>query len=288
MIELGTVTIRNFMSYLLYHDVCREYNENIDAARKSCDIASKELWDNQQFTNKAPGDFNSGCSTLFGGFLYDLYVESDKWENPRDNGVRMTKEIARKVVKFALAGAGSNEQAQRFRDLANNDALRAMLVEDIHGFEVTAVYPVEPDVRVFYQQYATDLHPVGRITARAYIDPGKPQYDLSLEERLDWELGNTQMAEFEFFLEEDLLKHCYPGMKVMTSVWELNCGLHFFEDIQTTYCSIYTVLCNDLMLGWKKPRDLTAGEDEEDEDATAAGEEAGEGKDDVGDTEAAL
>ncbi|PLB47241.1 hypothetical protein P170DRAFT_363673 [Aspergillus steynii IBT 23096] len=273
-IKLGTVTIRNFLSYLLYHDVCPEHNESIDAARRSCDIASKELWDNQQFTVKAPGDFNAACSTLFGGFLYDMYVEDDKWQNPKDNGVRMTRDIARKVVKFALAGAGSNEQAQRFRDLANSNALRAMLVEDIHGFEVTAVFPIDPDVRNFYQEYAPDLHPVGRITGRAYFDPGKPAYDLSQEERLEWALGNIQMPEFEFFLEEELLKHCYPGMKIMTSVWELNCGLHFFEDIQTAYCSIYTVLCNDLMLGWKKPRDLTNGEDDEEDD-----NDAGEDKD---------
>ncbi|KAH8425417.1 uncharacterized protein LDX57_003170 [Aspergillus melleus] len=271
MVKLATVTIRNFLSYLLYHDVCSEYKENIDAARKSCDIASKELWENQQFTAKAPGDFNAACSTLFGGFLYNHYVEDDKWKNPKDKGVRMTKDIARKVVKFALAGAGSNEQARRFRDLANDNELRALLVEDIHGFEITAIFPIETDVKTFYQEYAPDLHPVGRLTARAYFDPGKPMYDLSPEELLEWESGNIQMPEFEFFLEENLLKHCYPGMRVITSVWELNCGLHFFEDIQTTYSSIYTVLCNDLMLGWKKPRDLTAGEDDEDD------EDAGEG-----------
>lgn len=280
MIKLGTVTIRNFLSYLLYHDVCPEHNESIDAARTSCDIASKELWDNQQFTNKAPGDFNAACSTLFGGFLYDMYVEDDKWGDRKDTGVRLTRDIARKVVKFALAGAGTNEQAQRFRELANNNDLRAMLVEDIHGFQVTAVYPIESDVRSFYQEYASDLHPVGRLTARAYFDPGKPVYDLSPEERLEWEIGNIQMPEFEFFLEEDLLEHCYPGMKVMTSVWELNCGFHFFEDIQTAYCSIYTVLCNDLMLGWKKPRELVTEENDDDDS------DAGEDKENTGNGEA--
>ncbi|KAA8652490.1 hypothetical protein EYZ11_005203 [Aspergillus tanneri] len=266
MVRMATVTIRNFLSYLLYHDVCPEHNENIDEARKSCDIASKELWDNQQFTAKTPGDFNTACSTLFGGFLYNIYVEDDQWQNPKDDSVRMTKKVAWKVVKFALAGVGTNAQAGQFRDHANNDALRAMLVEDIHGFEVTEVVPPDNDVRSFYQEYAPDLNPVGRLVGKAYCDPGKPSYDLSPEEHLEWSFGNIHMPEFEFFLEEDLLRHCYPGMKVITSVWELNCGFHYFEDIHTTYCSVYTVLCNDLMLGWKKPRDVTVEEGDDDDE----------------------
>ena len=87
MIKLATVTIRNFLSYLMYHDVCPEYNENIDEARQSCDIANKELWQNQQFTVKSPGDFNMATSTLFGGFFYDMYVEDDKWTNTKDDSV---------------------------------------------------------------------------------------------------------------------------------------------------------------------------------------------------------
>lgn len=273
MVKLATVTIRNFLSYLLYHDVCPEYKENIDEARKSCDIISKELWRNQQFTAKCPGDFNAASSTLFGGFFYDMYVEDDQWNNSKDDTVRMTNEIARKVVKFALAGGGTDEQAGRFQQLANDDGLRAMHIEDIDGFEVTAVIHPDEDTREFYALHAPDLHPVGRLLSKAYRDPGKPDFDLSPEEQEEWELGNEPAGEFEFFLEEDLLKCCYPGMKVMTSVWELNCGLHFFDEALTAYSSVYTVLANDLMFGWKKPQDLVGdAEDDENGDKKDEGE----------------
>ncbi|KAF7596332.1 hypothetical protein BBP40_002076 [Aspergillus hancockii] len=261
MVKLATVTIRNFLSYILYHDVCPEYTENIDAARRSCDIAAEELWKNQQFTAETPGDFNKACSTLFGGFFYDLHVEDNNWKNPKD-GYFMTIDIARKVVKFAIAGAGTNSQATRFQALANQNALRAMRVEDVHGFEVTDIYPPRPDVCEFYKGYAPDLNPVGRLLGKAYRDPGKPLYDLSPEERLKWE-NDTSLPIFEFFLEESLLKLCYPGMKVITQVWELNCGFHYFEDVHTAYCSIYTVLANDLMLGWKKPSAVNAGDQDD-------------------------
>ncbi|GFF41661.1 argonaute-binding protein 1 [Aspergillus udagawae] len=263
MVKLATVTIWNFLTYILYHDVVPEYKANVEEARKSCDIASKELWKNQQFTAKGPGDFNTACSTLFGGVFFDLHVEVDQWNNSKDHAVHMTNEIARKVVKFALAGAGVDRQAVRFQELANQDALRAMRVEDIDGFEVTAIIFPDDETREFYKVHATDLRPVGRMLAKAYRDPGKPNIDLSPEERLQWEAGGAPALEFDFFLEEGLLKLCYPGMKVITSVWELNCGTHYFDEVFTAYCSIYTALANDLMIGWKKPKDFRMGDNHE-------------------------
>ncbi|GAB1214547.1 hypothetical protein ATERTT37_003711 [Aspergillus terreus] len=256
MVELATVTIRNFLSYLLYHNVCPEYKENIDEARRSCDVAGRELWKNQQFTAQGPGEFNTACSTLFGGFLYDMYVDNGSWKNKREAHEWMSNDVARKVVKFALAGAGTHEQALRFQQLANEDNFCATRIEDIHGFEVTAVCPPDDAVCAFYHEYAPDLNPVGKLFARAFYDPGKPAYDLSPEEHLQVERGDGLNLDFEFFVEGHLLEHCYPGMKVITPVWALNSAFHFFEDIQTAYSSLYTVLSNDLLLGWQMPKEV--------------------------------
>ena len=262
MVSLATVTIRNFLSYLLYHNVCPEYTDNIDAARTSCDIASKELWKNQQFTSQGPGDFNKSCYVLFGGVFFNENPEANTWKNEKDHSVQITNDIARKVVKFALAGAGSNTEAIRFKELANDNALRAMRIEDIDGFEVTTITPPDPEVLEFYKSYAVDLRPVGKMTGKPFRDPRAPALDLSPEEREQWDRDGMPEMEFEFFLEESLLKLCYPGMKVVTTVFELNCGVHFFDSVNLAYSSIYTVLANDLMIGWKKPRDLTGGDGE--------------------------
>jgi hypothetical protein len=100
------------------------------------------------------------------------------------------------------------------------------------------------------------------LLGRAYYDPSEPEYDLSPEEREEWMKKRRQMPELMLFLEEGLLEHCYPGMKIITTIWEMNCGLHYFEEIKRAYSSIYTPLCNDLMLGWKRPRDLTANNED--------------------------
>ncbi|GAD97132.1 conserved hypothetical protein [Paecilomyces variotii No. 5] len=260
MTKMGPITIKNFLTYLLHHDVCPEYKDNIDAARTSCDIVTRELWKNQRFIVQGPGNFNEACSTLFGGSFYDSYVGDNGWTPAAEEIRLMTPDIARKVVKFALAGAGSNEQASRFRDLANENVLSAVRVDDIDGFEITAVHPVQDDLREFYHQHAPDLNPVGKISGKAFRDPACPLPDLSPEERLQWEKADLATDEFEFIIEEGLLDLCYPGMKVITSVWKLNCGICFFDEVMSAYSSIYTVLPNDLMLGWKKPRGYAEGE----------------------------
>lgn len=281
MVKLATVTIRNFLSYLMYHEVCTEYTENIDEARRSCDIAGRDLWQNQQFIAKAPGNFNMGSSTLFGGSYYDMYVEDDKWANPKDKDtVRMTNQVARRVVMFAIAGAGTDLQARRFKDLTDENNVYGIRVENIDGFEVTAVVPPIKETLGFYQRHANEFQPVGRLMGKAFRDPGKPPVDLSPEEKLEWDQGVDHMSEFEFFVELDLLQFCYPGMKLITSVWELNCGLHFFDEVLMVYGTNYTVLANDLMLGWKKPMDVPGdgeGGEGEDEEVEGKGEDEGEG-----------
>lgn len=208
-----------------------------------------------------------------------MNVEGNSWSNRKNGNFLMKNDVARKVVKFAIAGSGTNAMALQFQTLASQNALHSTLVPDIHGFEVVAVFPPSPEVREFYRHHAPDLNPVGRMVGKAYRDPGKPRYDLSAEERLMWKTGTASMSDFQFFLEENLLKVCYPKMKVITPVWELNCGLNFFEDVHTVYSSIYTVLCNDLMLGYKQSVDLTRkGQDEVEEIEEPNGDGEGKGE----------
>ncbi|KAL4872627.1 hypothetical protein BDV12DRAFT_210521 [Aspergillus spectabilis] len=275
MVKLATVTIRSFLTYILYHDVCPEYKENIDEARKSCDLAAGELWKNQQLMVGGPGDFNTACSTLFGGFQHDLYVENNQWKNPKVDKVQMTRDIAQKVVKFGLAVAGSDELSFSYLEMSKTGSLTVKKLEDIHGFEVTGVQFLDESQREIYQTEAPDLNPVGLLYGTTYWDPGEPEYDLSPAEREEWAERGRQRKELTFFLEESLLALCYPGIKIIAPIWELSCGFHYFEDTVKVYSSMYTPLANEFMIGWKKPRDVAAKgnyEDDEQEGNDAGGE----------------
>lgn len=256
-IKLATVTIRNFFTYLLYHDVCPEYKENLEEARKTCDLATVELWKNLQLVRQSPGRFNQCCSMLFGGTYYEIPGKADKWgRHPDVDELCATLDDARNVVKFGIASMGSQEQAKRVQQLVLTDKVEAKEVHDIDGFEVLTITQPNKNVKTFYRIAAPGADPVGKITARSYRDPAKPDLDLSPEERKAWNAGNAPSYEFEFLVDLPLLEFFYPGLKFMTPVWELNCGLHYFDDVISVYPSFHTVIANDLMLNWKTPKDL--------------------------------
>lgn len=255
LVSMATGTIRNFLNYILYHDVCPEYHDNIMAAREVCDIAKVELWKSQQACTWAPGDFNVACSTLFGGYYYGCYTGDKEWSD--DMGLGMPEDTARKVAKFGIVGSGTLEQASLFRLLADSNQLKSTCL-DLNGLEVTSVSAPDPDVRDFYHSYASDLQPLGKIRARPWQNPKYVDYDDE-----DGLVNNTQYdsakaTEYEFFLEESILKHCFVGMKLEASVWEINCGIYYIDNVLAALCSFYTVLPNESMIGWKKPRDLRA------------------------------
>lgn len=256
-IKLATGTIRNFLTYLLYHDVCPEYKDNIYKARQICDLASVELWKNVQLVQQGPGTFNQSCSMLFGGRYRGSGEDTYNWIPAQTySGRNLTLRAARKVAKFAIAGAASHEQASRFQELVTQGTLSAKQILDIDGFEVISVIKPDDEVRDFYHEYARDLPVVGKIQAKSFHNPARPEIDMSAEERKAWQEGKAPRYDFEFFLEEDLLQLCYPGLRITSDIWEVNCGVYYFDEIISAYPSFHLVLANDLMLRWKAPRDL--------------------------------
>jgi hypothetical protein len=261
---MATETIKNFYTYLLQCEVCPEYTDNLLEARKTCDLAAKELWMNVQLVRSGPGPFNESCSSLFGGFYFQSTSPLPGSEHEKN--IKEKQENARNVVRFAIAGAGSFEQASRFQDLVTHNKLSAKKIQDIDGFEVAAV--IEPDVQIleFYRQYAPNETPMGRIQAVSFLDPAKPDVDMSPKERWEWDNGKAPKYEFEFFVEKSLLPLFYKGLKVNSGVWELNCGLYYFDEVMSTYPTFHMVIANDLMMQWKWPRDVTGDNDKKTND----------------------
>ncbi|KAK2766888.1 hypothetical protein FQN54_006202 [Arachnomyces sp. PD_36] len=250
--------VKNFLNYILHHNVCPEYKDNIDAARAVCDVAYKELWNTRCAAKLGAGKFNTGCAQLFGGVPYDLAQDVDESDQAAHIISGMTDNDARKVIKFALVGGGTYEQAVRFRYLANTGGLKAYPLEK-RGFEVTAIIPPDAELRDFYHDQAPDLEPLGKIRAKPWHDSALAKEDLPPSDGNGSDVEDIPV-EYEFFLEESLQKLYFVGMKVDATIWELNCGVHYFDQILSVQCSFYTTLPNDQMLGWKKPRDLRAGD----------------------------
>lgn len=180
-IKLCTDTMKNFFTYLLYHDVCPEQKEDLEEARRTCDRAAKELWMNQQLVHHGgPGDFNRGCSVLFGGSYFGDVHDPEAWENVRHfDGKVFTIEMARKAVKYGVAIAGNDRTARKFKLLADRDMTKAKKVPDIDGFEVISVEEPSEETIGLYREMAPDLGPVGKIRAKEFRDPARGPFDLA-------------------------------------------------------------------------------------------------------------
>lgn len=276
-VETVTKVLSNFMNYLLHHDVCPEYAADILAARNLCKTATAELWACAEAQRWLPGDFNIACSTLFDGAYAHLYNGVTSWM-PEDSGVQgfvgMTEDIAGEVVKFAIAGAGSEELYQKWSGMANaNIPMRVVEVHKAVGFEIIAIEQVDPETKVFYKEHSADYRPVGKIRAKPWTNPDGPPEDLTKEERelLKRPKENAKTGDgsgeevegatnmYEFFIEEVVLQHLFVGMKMEATVRRVNCGIWFFDEMLRAFCSFDTYLCNELMLGWKEPRRVEVG-----------------------------
>ena len=271
--QVDTVTkvLINFMNYLLHHDVCPEYAADVLAARNICNTANAEIWACAESQRRLPGDFNIACSTLFDGSYGKLYDGITTWmpeESGLESFVGMTADIAREVVKFAIAGAAREEVYQAWYKMAVEDNIETVEVHQAAGFEIIAIDKVDDETKAFYKEQSTEYRPVGKIRAMPWTNPEGPPEDLSPEEKaaLKRETGHdksgnnkgnaTRLAEpvYEFFIEEVVLQHLSVGMKIEATIRKLNCGIWYFDDVLRAFCSFDTYLCNELMVGWKEPR----------------------------------
>lgn len=257
-IKICTSTMKNFFTYLLYHEVCPEQTEDLQEARKTCDRCESELWMCQQIVNNdGPGHFNRACSMLFGGYYFETVDDPEAWSKVRwASSEIFTRDIARKVVKCAIALAGDDRMTRKFKCLVEWDNIQATQVQDIDGFEVISIeYPSEV-TGAYYRELAPDLLPVGKLKAKEFRDPSRGVYDLAPWEKLEWDNGFAPTYSFEFFVEAPLLDLILPGMKFLTTVYETNFGMHFYDEVMTVLPTNYMFLYNDWMMEYREPKPI--------------------------------
>lgn len=254
--------MRNFLNYILYHDVCPEYKDQVFAARAICDKAEAELLAVKDAAGLMPGDFNMACSTLYGGYYQGLYSGDQAWARDLDIEVGMDDARALKVIKAAVGVYGTDEQANRLRD---GQVARVPKEEENVGFEITEIIPMDEDGRDIYKtMLGGAVKPLGRIRARGWARPFPPEEDMTddEDEHARANNGSGNFKSYEFWIEEDVLEHCFVGMKIEATVWQLNIGISYFDAVLGVYCSFHTNLENEMMSGWREPVAIGGKEEE--------------------------
>lgn len=254
-IKSKTNVIRNFLNYLLHHDVCPKYNDQIYAARNALDQADKELWLIVQVGRLLPGGFNSACSEMFGGAIRGLYVGDQEWVKEvfttiPDAGI--SPQLARKTFKTGLIARGNDRMFELYKK--QDDANKIKVMNEIEtGLQITELLPAEQEVLdLYHSAVGQGLKPLGRLRAKTWYYPGAPLEDLTEEEEAAAAKAPKQIKDYELWVEDKVLAKCFVGMRFITTVKELSFGALYFDEVRGVYCSFYDALPNDAMIGWRE------------------------------------
>lgn len=269
--------IRNFLNYLLHHDVCPEYAEDIQKARVVCDQAKQQLLDIARAHALMPGQFNRACSELFGGFYSGTYIGDQDWAKDLDVPHGMSPDVARNIFKVGLTARATNDVFERYKSQATSGSIALTSTVDT-CLEVTELILADRNaLKIYDHQAAKGLKALGTMKARTWYGPHAEEEDLTEEEEAAAAIGPRETKEYEFWIEDELNQRCFVGMKLETTIHHLSFGVDFFDNIAASYCSFYTVLPNEVMIGWREPGPrLPMREKPGDENGTAEGEQEDE------------
>lgn len=246
--------IRNFLNYLLHHDVCPEHKDQIDSARVLCDKATKELWNIASMTPVLPGDFNMACSEIFGGMYQGLYSTDQTWMGESDtlHSLGIGPERARQAFKIGIAANSSDEMFQIYRQQLSTKSCRRASTEET-AFEITEIgHPTETVLGLYAQQQSAGLKTLGKMKAKTWSSANAPEEDITEAEEAFLKANPPKFKNYEFWVEEEILKNCEVGMKFEATVRETSFGLSYFDAIGGVYCSFYQLIPNNLMEDWRE------------------------------------
>jgi hypothetical protein len=252
----ATNVLRNFFNYLLLHDVCPEYNSQLHAARKVCDLAEEELLKLSVVDARLPGGFNKACSALTDGNYAGLHAATGDWAKEGDD-IGWTKDDAKLIFMTGIFAYGTEEQLKKVESIKDSGqeltkAIKVVNEEESMGLEVVSVEPANGRALQLYEDVRftnTIVKKMGKLRCKRWGVPHGKLQDLP-----DWVIQMRKEEDgFEFLLEDETLKYCYPGMKMEACVKELNLGIKFIDYFEATYVSFFTWLWNERIREHKEP-----------------------------------
>ena len=126
--------------------------------------------------------------------------------------------------------------------------------EDV-GLQVLDTELANDETRQIYENSPGKLKSLGILHCVSWTPPDFAEDDLPPHVP-----SERKTQSFEFYVEDEILKWCFGGMKLEVTVNTLSSGMHFLENVTAVKCSFYHMLENELTLKWKEPRFVTREE----------------------------
>ncbi|RFU32090.1 hypothetical protein B7463_g4257, partial [Scytalidium lignicola] len=256
-IKAVCAVIRNFLNYVLAHNVCPEYNDDVYAARRVCDLAEEELPAMVEFSSLIPGDFNKAISMIYGGRYASLFssdnpdLDDDELNKSAKANVGISVREATRIFKTGVVLSAPHGVFER----AMKEDVEIIKTE-MRYFEVVEAQRADlKTIETFrgvkdIEGNTGNIKPLGTLKVRAWEGPGLEPEDVT-DDEAEAKLDMTTIESF--LLEDQILALCFPGMKMQVVVGKLNIGLKFIDTFMDTYPTFLVVLPNEKMFNWKDP-----------------------------------
>jgi hypothetical protein len=295
-VKTACQVLRSFYNYLMNHNVCDEYREDLLAARKVCDQAEFELAKVYTAGLVLPGPFNLAASTIFGGTQAGTYTGNMTWARDMDmeeSGMR--DDQARVTFMTGVAILGTDAQYDLISAQHDISNIKVINDESVNLEIVSIQLPTQETQELYAQQNRIHqakitLHPLGKLICKACNINNFAEYDLPKSKYAHGKPFEVEEGKpYEFWIEDNVLSELFEGMKMDARVRTLEGGVTLLDEVKEAMCSFYKWLPNEMWME-RHPREfkrLRKGlADVEPEEQVEDNDEQREGSEiDVGDDE---
>ncbi|KAJ6444968.1 argonaute complex, subunit Arb1 [Purpureocillium lavendulum] len=237
--EVAADVVANFLRYVLQHDVCPEYEDDVNRALKLCSDAKEEWAGLEALRPSLPGAFNLAAADLFsppdlGDWTCPVHPRPDDFDPA---AVFYTS-------CCALFGIPNVLEAVEKSDIT-------VIKEHRCTVEVVRIGRASDDIIKKFQRLKIgdgkfQVAPLGTALVRpATIEDG-------------WESpirpGPVAGGDMKLFFEDATLANMRQGTKMTLIIVELDIGIHFAKACSLVVPTYYTFLPQELMKHYKMPR----------------------------------
>ncbi|KAG6016570.1 hypothetical protein E4U43_003507 [Claviceps pusilla] len=240
-LDTSIAVVEHFLRYVLQHDVCPEYQDDVEAALRVCQQARKELPMLNRFRCDLPGLFNLAAAECFST------VDPEDWSLL--SFTRPDDLDANAVFLSACALCGEVDTLDQFAS-GKLSAVRVFTrTVKVTRVERPSDSLVEKFAALCIQGSSHAVEPVGRL------------YFETAEIEDEWEQPRRPVLEEEenaplwVYMENRLLVNVLPGMKMDITFVELTSGIRFIKSILRVLPTFYTFLPQQMMKHYKPVRD---------------------------------
>ncbi|KAL6812468.1 Argonaute siRNA chaperone complex subunit Arb1 domain-containing protein [Trichoderma sp. SZMC 28015] len=232
--------VENFLRYVLHHDVCPEYEENVKEALNVCLMAREEWPMLNSLQTALPGLFNFAATELFSktdpdAWALDLFQIPEGFD-PKSvfySAITMLGDI--KVFEHLVGN--TIELVNQYECTLEITKVNLPTTELIERFQKLAI-TTDGNKKI-------RLMPLGKLTLKpAVIEDGWVEPDIQ---------HPLQGKEIDLYFEQNILVNLKPGMKMTLEICELGADVRFVKRIRKIVPSFYTFLAQELMVHFRVP-----------------------------------